>query len=651
MVSWWLGTPQQIDVRLFGFSAPWLNQHIQRRNAGISTTPAAIALQSHDAAATRLSAAMLGEDQERKHHHQHVHRWRKDSGVLVEQQAKYCRENCQLRGLRVVELSGGEMDSWGKDRWRQCVSENEILVGTPEVFRKALVENGYITPLDFSIIIFDECHNATGNSPMAAIMKDAEPWTWKKCGDPQFLDMNWDRNYENGSLKNLEQKREQLETLLQASLFCPDVPDHLVAGGAAGSSTGLSTSKFRYVTFQEDVSREACSEAEKNLEALLGDFQNTVQMQVKECRKLVTRTCHVLEELGMAAFRDALKNCIQPQMDAHAEQLASLADEKSKKLVPWRRPFGAPAAVDLHREVEEALRVRQTQTLYDVQPKRRCLKHWSPDFGASTEVPGQVLPIRCHLLCWHEGAIYAADFCSGNIFFGKPGDPAAGVQRVAGNGNANGESLTGIDDLQFLRSLTISPTGEIFVLNDDRLVSFRHEPGYPRLHNVQEVREICCSPNGVLYVLTNALQKLVGLRLQTVMTSESLPADRHSAAMFVTKEEVIYILEKDKNRILRFDPAESFEPVLVWQFPAENDLGDFFVTECGTIYVADRVQARVFAIRPGEATLTEVLRCLDGWHPTAVMVQDRLLYVSIEHIDGDIGSICEYVLPPELQLE
>lgn len=80
--------------------------------------------------------------------------------VLVEQQAKYCREKCQHRRL-VVELSGGEMDSWGKDRWRQCVCENEILVGTPEVFRKALVENGYITPLDFSIIIFDEYDKTT----------------------------------------------------------------------------------------------------------------------------------------------------------------------------------------------------------------------------------------------------------------------------------------------------------------------------------------------------------------------------------------------------------------------------------------------------------------------------------------------------------
>ena len=32
-------------------------------------------------------------------------------------------------------------------------------------------------------------------------------------------------------------------------------------------------------------------------------------IEVKESRKMVKRTCHVLEELGMKAFRDALKNC------------------------------------------------------------------------------------------------------------------------------------------------------------------------------------------------------------------------------------------------------------------------------------------------------------------------------------------------------
>jgi len=230
--------------------------------------------------------------------------------------------------MRVIELAGGEMDNWEAERWRRCVQENDILVGTPEVFRRAMVEGGFLSPLDFSIIIFDECHNATGNSPMAAIMKDA---VWKVLGEegsPRIVGLT--ASFVNGSLKNLEQKRQQLEALLQASLFCPDVPAHLVAGGAAGTSK--SSSKFRYVDFDENVTKEACDEAEKKLEALLKDFEGTVQMPVKESRKMVKRTCHVLEELGMKAFRDALKNCIQPQLEAHAEQLASLADEASKNL-------------------------------------------------------------------------------------------------------------------------------------------------------------------------------------------------------------------------------------------------------------------------------------------------------------------------------
>ncbi|CAK9105364.1 unnamed protein product [Durusdinium trenchii] len=52
-------------------------------------------------------------------------------------------------------------------------------------------------------------------------------------------------------------------------------------------------------------------------------------MPVKESKKLVNRTCHVLEELGMSAFQDALKNCIRPQLEAHADQLASLKDTQS----------------------------------------------------------------------------------------------------------------------------------------------------------------------------------------------------------------------------------------------------------------------------------------------------------------------------------
>ena len=100
------------------------------------------------------------------------------------------------------------------------------------------------------------------------------------------------------------------------------------------------------------------------------------------------------------------------------------------------------------------------------------------------------------------------------------------------------------------------------------------------------------------------MAKLVGSTLQTVIASESLPADKQFKAyrVFVTKEEVIYLLDNLNNnrRILCINPAESLEPVVVGQFPAEGRsfLTDLFVTDGGTIYVAAGDQRKVFAFHP-----------------------------------------------------
>ena len=320
-----------------------------------------------------------------------------------------------------------------------------------------------------------------------------------------------------------------------------------------------------------------------------------------------------------------------------------------------RITLSGPTGDDLQREVNEALRVRgqkRAQSSPDFQPKRRCLKHWSPDLGASTKAPGRaVLPVICNSLCWHEGAIYAADY-SGNILYWKPGDLVADMRRVVGEG----VEVTGINDLGNCCELAISATGEIFVgdSDNDRVVSFQNGSGLLVLDDFGEYDVMCCSSNGVLYVLTDALQKLVGSSFQTVMTSESLTADTEfmPKAMFVTKEEVIYILDNHNARILRFNPAVSFKPVVVGHVPEQGaDLQDLFVTEAGTIYIADQGQRKVLAMRPGEATFTEVLECPDGLSPSAVLVQDRSLYVSTvtEGLTG--GCLYEYVLPDELHLE
>ena len=63
----------------------------------------------------------------------------------------------------------------------------------------------------------------------------------------------------------------------------------------------------------------------------------------------------------------------------------------------------------------------------------------------------------------------------------------------------------------------------------------------------------------------------------------------------------------------------------------------------------------MLTIRPGDTTFMEVLECPGTLRPTAVLVQDRSLYVSMGTWDWDIGGrtgdLYEYVLPPEFQLE
>eukprot|EP00435_Cladocopium_sp_Y103_P031050 s2576_g7.t2 len=209
---------------------------------------------------------------------------------------------------------------------------------------------------------------------------------------------------------------------------------------------------------------------------------------------------------------------------------------------------------DLHREVDEALRVKERKRPQSPHsPKRRCFQHWSPYLGASIEAPGrQVLPIACNSLCWHKDALYATDY-QGSILCWKPGDPAS-TQQVAG-----GARVTGITELGSDCDLSISPTGEIFVadFHHNKLVSFQDGSRHVVL-DLQEADTLCCSPNGVLYVVNDAaLQKLVGSTLQTMIAFKSFDLEFSVVGISVIKDEVIYLSDNSTNRILRINPAES----------------------------------------------------------------------------------------------
>ena len=332
-----------------------------------------------------------------------------------------------------------------------------------------------------------------------------------------------------------------------------------------------------------------------------------------------------------------------------------------------RTTVPGPSGDDLHREVDDALTSRKrTRSPSTFQSKRRRLQHWSPFLGASTagiEASGrEVLTFPNAFVCmrWHKGEIYASDYfrSTTSIFCWKPGDPASCVRRVAGEGAA----VAGINDLGSACHMSVLPSGEMFVSDwqNRRLLRFQNGSGDLVVGNT-DAEALFYSPSGVLYVVSQrarTVQKLARSTLETVIASESLQADKQFKAsrVFVTKEEVIYLLDvlNETHRVLCINPGESLEPVVVGLIRTygRSFLTDLFATDSGTIYVAEQHQRKVFAFHPGSPTFTEVLKCPDGLHPVALLVQDRSLYVSMvtPQVNGErSGRIYEYSLPPELQ--
>ena len=196
-----------------------------------------------------------------------------------------------------------------------------------------------------------------------------------------------------------------------------------------------------------------------------------------------------------------------------------------------------PSGADWECEVKQALSLHRKESSSDLSrahcPKRRCLSHWAAGLGASKEwdragkkVTPTVRKCGCNL-AWHQGAFFFSRTQPCQILSCKPGEENLRV--VAGPGSP----INGFNQVQYVWGLVMLPTGEMIVGHGDvnegsQLVSFQDGVGKGLLA-VPNLIDVCCSPNGVIYVLDacgTRVQKVEGSRLMPIVDSIRLPEEK-----------------------------------------------------------------------------------------------------------------------------
>lgn len=249
--------------------------------------------------------------------------------ALVAQQSAYIRKHTYFnsrpqRSIRVYEVCGDVIDSWREVQWRDALASCDVMVGTAEVFRQCLVDWGYFQPSAFSLIIFDECHNATGNSPMAAIMLDSVSryYASGRDGLPRVLGLT--ASFVNGrvgaagSSATLERKRVELCKLLMATMCTPDTTSDF---------TGSPKTYHKVPVPLEPVPLDKyMSRVKGAVKELLNSVPGSL-ISVQHRNKWIDTGWKLFSALGTAAFSYWLREGIFLQLRAKAESLCALSTE------------------------------------------------------------------------------------------------------------------------------------------------------------------------------------------------------------------------------------------------------------------------------------------------------------------------------------
>ncbi len=309
---------------------------------------------------------------------------------------------------------------------------------------------------------------------------------------------------------------------------------------------------------------------------------------------------------------------------------------------------------------------------YKHHPKRRCLTEWSESLGAHQKNSRGHMVVELpkvgefNRLDWHETSFVLADERNSRVVSCKPGEKDKGLVALLAPTNPE-LGIHGIRHFKGSLSHAITPQGNLFVaaelhgsgfVDKWNLVCFCGAGGkVDQMHQMDGFFNMCCSPNGQLYVLDlhgSRIQKLENSTLRPLITSSELPKEQCFQAnyIFASKKEVIYLTDGLHRRILSIDGTSNLHVVAdfeTYQPKKPEILSGLCVTEDEQIFVADRENCQILMKNPGEKTWCSILDMSKmGSYPLDVLVQDGFLNVLVY---GLTNGVYQCALPPKLQLD
>jgi len=164
-------------------------------------------------------------------------------------------------------------------------------------------------------VVFDECHHTVGKSAMAQICKKLQISRQGRASElPRVMGLT--ASFQVGTVDetNIATKREEIEGLMQAKLFCPkSVPDALTAG----------EEEIVRVSFnREDIREEQLKYINEIVEQrLLTPFCDAFpEIKVRKREKAISGSTHVFSETGLRGLHLHLQNQIIPQLEGWLQE-------------------------------------------------------------------------------------------------------------------------------------------------------------------------------------------------------------------------------------------------------------------------------------------------------------------------------------------